>query len=377
MKILMVSGDRKLFDESSLVCARHVRYGAIVEELNIIVFTRVLGRFEKKKIAENVWLYPTSSYSRWLYMLDALSIGKTLSRPDLVVGQDPFETGLSASWLSKYHGAKLQLHVHTDFLTSHFRAHSFLNRIRVYMARRLLKRADCIRVVSKYIKESIQERHLANGIPISVLPINATISAFGTMRSPELVKKYAQFNFIALVVSRLEKEKQIEVAIRAWKNVLIHNPKAGLIIVGEGREKWRLKSLVYRLGISKSVIFVGWQEDVSLYYALANTYILTSAYEGYGMTLVEAALARLPIVTTDVGLAREVFKDGESAIIVSGEPKTIVKGVVSAIVRLIGDNVLRDRLAIRAREAVQEHYWMSEEEYIKRVKESFEQCITV
>jgi glycosyltransferase involved in cell wall biosynthesis len=373
MKIIMVSGDRKLFDEKSAVRARHAGYGGFADEIHIIVFALSSMHLRRQQIAKNVWIYPTGSFSRWLYSFDAFLIGKRLLKPDLVVGQDPFENGLSAWWIAKYHCAKLQLQIHTDFLNPYFRRHSLLNRVRVCIAKVLLKKADCVRVVSEEVKLFLAKKSMVKkGISICVLPIRTEATLFSSSEQSVLEKQYSQFNFIALMVCRLEKEKQVDIALRAWKSVVEKYPKAGLIIVGDGREKRRLENLVYSLGISKSVVLVGWQNIVTPYYAIADVFLLTSAYEGYGMALLEAASARLPIVATDVGIVRKVFKDGESTLII---PDSDVKATTGAIVRIIEDNILRDNLAVRAREAIQGTYNMSEDEYKKQIKESFVSCI--
>jgi glycosyltransferase involved in cell wall biosynthesis len=373
MKIIMVSCDRKLFDEESAVRARHMRYGEVVDEIHIIVCALSSMHLHRQQIAENVWIYPTSSFSRWLYMFDAFRIGKRLPKPVLVVGQDPFENGLAARWIAKYHSAKLQLQVHTDFLNPYFRRHSLLNKVRVYIASILIKKADCVRVVSERVKTSLEKGEMIkSGVSICVLPIRTGISVLSRSEQSAFEKQYAQFNFIALMVCRLEKEKQIDIALRAWKRVVEKYPKAGLIIVGDGREKGRLEDFAYSLGITKNIVFAGWQDVVAPYYAIADVFLVTSAYEGYGMVLLEAAMARLSIVTTDVGIADEVFKDGESALFV---PNKDEEATTYAIVRIIEDNVLRDNLAIRGREAVLAGYYMSEDEYLKQMEESFVSCL--
>ena len=56
-------------------------------------------------------------------------------RPDLVTSQDPFEIGFLGWILAKRFGAKLQLQVHTDFMSPHYAAESLRNQIRVRLAK--------------------------------------------------------------------------------------------------------------------------------------------------------------------------------------------------------------------------------------------------
>ena len=120
----------------------------------------------------------------------------------------------------------------------------------------------------------------------------------------DLHQKYPQFKKIILMASRLEPEKQIDLAIKNLIKLLISD-NIGLIIVGAGSEEGRLKSLTEELGLSNYVKFDGWQENLATYYKTADLFLSTSLYEGYGLTLVEAKSCGLPIVSTDVGVARE------------------------------------------------------------------------
>ena len=122
MKVLSIGSDRNLFIEGSDVRRRVVEYGKLVEELHIIVFsTRKLHITNYMLcVADNVFLYPTNSWSRWFYIFDALKIAKFALKNNaqwLVTAQDPFESGL-ASWLIKRKlRIPLQLQIHTDFLS--------------------------------------------------------------------------------------------------------------------------------------------------------------------------------------------------------------------------------------------------------------------
>lgn len=179
------------------------------------------------------------------------------------------------------------------------------------MAKKYLPKADKIRVVSAKIKEYAQALLLKRGLntPIEVKPI--AIDEGEIKNSPvveDLHKKYKQFDLIVLMASRIEKEKNIEMAIIAWTGVVKDFPHAGLVIVGKGSELAKLKHIVVSKKLDKSVIFEDWVDKKTLYsyYKTADIFLNTSFYEGYGMTLVEARAAGCPIVSTDVGVASEI-----------------------------------------------------------------------
>ncbi len=103
----MISSDRKIFEGGSPVERRMIEYGALVEELHIIVFTQ--SGFENKNLGRNISVYSTNSKSKWHYVADAIRIGKTLEHVNLVTAQDPFEAGFCAWRIAKKFRAKLQL----------------------------------------------------------------------------------------------------------------------------------------------------------------------------------------------------------------------------------------------------------------------------
>jgi glycosyltransferase involved in cell wall biosynthesis len=298
MKILSVGSDKLLFEEGSKVRKRIIQYGSLVSRLTIIVFTP--RGYKPIKLSHNIEVLPTNAFIKiWSFVL-AYRLGKKLEKPDVVTTQDPFESGLVGLLLARYHGATLELQLHTDPFSPYFKKESLFNRIRLLVARITLSRADGVRVVSRGVEESL----IAFGIPkakIVVLPIFVEKE-----KGEEKAVLPVSFSHITLMVSRLTKEKNIPQAIKAFKEALAENSEAGLIIVGDGRERKLLEKLASDLLIKDSVVFVGWQEKTAPWYKVANVYLLTSLYEGFGRTLIEAALYNVPTISTPVGIAQDV-----------------------------------------------------------------------
>jgi glycosyltransferase involved in cell wall biosynthesis len=108
------------------------------------------------------------------------------------------------------------------------------------------------------------------------------------------------------MLSRLEKEKNIDLGIYAFKRFLNFYPNARLIIAGKGRQTDDLISLVQFLHLDKKVSFVGWERNTKKLFAKADIFLHTSYYEGFGLVLLEAVASLLPVVSTDVGIARDL-----------------------------------------------------------------------
>jgi glycosyltransferase involved in cell wall biosynthesis len=376
MKVLMISSDRNILQAGSPARERMVEYSSLVEELSIIVFTRKRDSDPKAifygRINERLRIYPTESFGKVFYIYDAVRLGLKVLRRDsgdvLISSQDPFEIGLAGYILKKFCGGKLQLQVHTDFMNLFFAGESAKNRVRVFLARLLLPRADCVRVVSERIKMSLAPLRL-KAVPV-VVPIYVDIQDIKKKEARfNLREKYAQFDFIALMLSRLTREKNIELAIKAMAEVVRTHPRAGLIIVGDGPELKELKSLAQKEGMGGNVIFKPWTDDVYSYYKGADVFLVTSNYEGYGRTMIEALASGCPVVTTDVGIAREVVREGYNGMII---PIGARRKLREALTTLAKDPTVRRKLRAGA-EAFGGDF-PSKAEYLRKFKETL-QCL--
>lgn len=295
-----------------------------------------------------------------LSLLALRSKARTLIRLhsiEVVSAQDPFEYGWVAREAIRGTEAKLHLQVHTDFCSrwftegKAFRAAEvrmpMLNRIRLWIADRVLPEADGLRVVSERIKASIVERYGERTPPIAVVPIATALTVPEPVPLPE-----HPFSFAIITVARLEPEKRIEDAIDALARVARTYPMAGLVIVGEGRSRRKLERHARRLGLAERVMFFGWRGDAVGLMRSAQAYLQTSAYEGYGLTLIEAALARVPVITTDVGIVGEVFAGYEDVLVA---PVADPAALAVHIAGLIEDVQARTLLVMHAEQKAKTH----------------------
>jgi glycosyltransferase involved in cell wall biosynthesis len=234
--------------------------------------------------------------------LRTIAAGWRLQRPDVVSAQDPFLTGLIAWIIASMRGSKLHLQVHTDLLDPYFGGLSFGNRLKVWLARFLLSRADSVRVVSKRIADSLATHGIK--APVTVLPVFVDLENLKKAEPLDKRARYPHFKKLVLVVSRLEKEKNVAASICAFAEIAKTDATAGLVIIGSGTQRVPLEDLTRELGIAERVVFEGAQDPFPFYKA-ADLVLVTSEYEGFGMVIVEALAAGCPVVSYDVGLARE------------------------------------------------------------------------
>jgi len=359
MNILFISNDPKLFEEGSAVRLRMRAYAQEVARTGGVLHVISRGR-QSIQITEGPLVLHAFSGIRFLALHAMYHAARKLTRelPVAVVSaQDPFEHGWIAAQVVHGTRAKLHLQLHTDLYSPWFvrsgmaRAPrvpaSPLNRFRRFIANRTLPHADGIRVVSTRIKDSLIARYGdAIAVP-SVLPIHVDMHPQSKVPFPD-----APFPFTLISVSRLEPEKRIEDILYALAGLIGQYPVLGLAIVGEGSERRRLESLVSKLKIAAHVRFLGARADARGLMQSAQAFIQASAYEGYGITLIEAALARVPIITTDVGIVGEVFK-GEAEVLAA--PPADPTQLLYLIRRMLEDPSLRFELSMRAEAAARAH----------------------
>lgn len=222
-----------------------------------------------------------------------------------------------------------------------------LNHMRRVLADMVLPKAAGVRVVSERIKASLIARYGTRVKEPVVIPVGVPSVPPSAVPLPEHT-----FSFAFITTSRLEPEKRIEDIFMALGKLGPRMHSIGLIIVGEGRERKRLELLARKLGLSERVIFTGWRTDDWGLMRSAQAFIQASAYEGYGVSLLKAALARIPIITTDVGIVGEVFKGYEDVLSVPVADPTNMAAQMNA---LIGDHQLRLKLSMNAERAAQTH----------------------
>lgn len=372
MKVLLISTDRNILKDGSPVRTRMSEYGTNADSIDIIVFSKKTDNVSVR-ISDNVTAFPTNSINRWLYFFDAISIGKKLKGADIVSSQDPFETGLAGFVISKKVGAKFHIQIHTDIFNPYFIAESFLNRLRLIIARYLLPKAHGVRVVSKRIKNSLVSNkcNLKND-PI-VLPIFVDVKRHEeALLKFDLRQKYPQFEFIFLVASRLSREKNTLMILEVFERLLKKFPKIGLVIVGDGEVKRCLMLYVADHKLKPNVIFEGWQNDLSSYYKTADAFVAFSDYEGYGMTLVEAASCRIPIITSEVGLVGDVLESGKEALVCKARDTDCL---VEKMSQVIEDDELRNSIIDNAYNKVNERAILDKGEYLLEYKKVWDQLL--
>ena len=155
MKILVIGQDPNLFNKNSESFKRVKKYASLFNEYHIISAS---PKGFKPLRENNLFLWPTDSRIKILRFFDLLILSKKIIKKfkiDIIDAQDAGEFGLIAYILSRWFRLPFRIQVHTDVFSPYFRGASLKERIRYYLAVFLIPKADCLRVVSERIKNSI------------------------------------------------------------------------------------------------------------------------------------------------------------------------------------------------------------------------------
>jgi glycosyltransferase involved in cell wall biosynthesis len=368
LRVLMLSTDRQIFTPGSRAEERMKEYGSLVEELHIVVLADAAHSLKDTQLSPNTWVYSTNSRVKFLRPIDGARIGKKIilnqkfvRGRSVITAQDPFECGWAALSVKNKWRLPLEVQLHTDPFSPYFKG--FLNILRKGIASRVLHNADTVRVVSLAVAKKLAG---ATHAPVNVLPIYVKQAIQEAPISFDLHARFG-WKFVLLCVARLVPEKNLDLALESLALVKRKYPDTGLVIVGDGPEKKKLKSAVKKLGLNGFVEFPGWQNEMGSFYKTANVFIQTSYFEGYGLAFVEAGLCGLPVITTQVGVAQE-FSDGKELYFI---PQNAPGVLADKIIELLENNQKRENLKFNLKNSLTEKL-ISKEEYLKQLVGNWE-----
>ncbi len=212
-------------------------------------------------------------------------------------------------------------------------------------------------VNSNFMKGHIQGLF---GLPfdkINVIPNGINLTNFnGIERDYEFRRQYALDNEkIILYMGRLVYEKGIQHLISAMPKILDNYHDAKLIVAGKGGMLDELKAQVEYMGISNKVYFTGYLDakQVQKMYKCADVAVFPSTYEPFGIVALEAMLAGVPTVVSDVGGLNEIVEHGITGMkSYAGNSNSIADSILT----LLYDHALATNVAKNAKAKVKELY---------------------
>jgi glycosyltransferase involved in cell wall biosynthesis len=136
---------------------------------------------------------------------------------------------------------------------------------------------------------------------------------------------------ILLAVARLTRQKGVDVAVRALAQL---PGDTVLVVLGEGPERVALEALAGELGVERRVFLLGRVPDVAAWLRRASALVHPARWEGFGLGVLEAMLAGLPVVASSVSSLPELVLDGETGLLVPpDDPGALASAVAQALER--------------------------------------------
>lgn len=201
------------------------------------------------------------------------------------------------------------------------------------------------------------------GLPedrVSVLPIGVAVPPEISPQQREVDRAAVRQELglpgdcpLVVHVGSFAPEKNHRELIDAFRRVVARVPTARLLLVGDGPIREQTTAEIGRWDLIANVTFAGVVPDAPRLISAADVMALPSLREGLPGVVLEAGVARVPTAAYDVGGVTEVIEDGVNGIVV---PQGDVAGLASALVLLLSDATLRERLGSEARRTMSEKY---------------------
>ncbi len=215
------------------------------------------------------------------------------------------------------------------------------------LARRVYSRAQAATVISAPLRARVEA--------LGMRAEQVTVAPMPTAERPALPRRPVRGRLLFL--GRLTQRKGTHVAIAAMQQLVASDPALHLRVVGDGPERAALEVQVREAGLGARVQFVGAlaPEQVAEEYAEAELFVMPAItdwkgeQEGFGLVLVEAIRAGVPVIASASGGIADVIKAGETGVLV---PEGDATALAAAVTALRADPAKSESMAANARRDV-------------------------
>jgi glycosyltransferase involved in cell wall biosynthesis len=218
-----------------------------------------------------------------------------------------------------------------------------------------LNGADAVITVNSAMLASSRFRWLFVKNKIQCIPNGIADFSCATTLLPveDPIPLFCRGHFIVGALGRLSPEKGYDLLIKAFGRLHEAVSDARLVIIGEGPERETLETLVKQLGLDDHILMPGFREHARRYLPLFSCFVISSYTEGLPMSLLEAMLTEIPVVSTDVGSIAEVLEaDRNGTLVEAGD----IEGLFRAMLWVFNNTSLAADKAFAARATIVSKY---------------------
>ncbi|MEN9558297.1 MAG: hypothetical protein RL141_666 [Candidatus Parcubacteria bacterium] len=307
VRVIMLPFERGFLDPRSSVSARLARFASPHIRITAIVVVHAGKASVDHRGDVRVIGLPGGALRRvWGAFWQArreIRQARANGETPILTAQDPFIAGSIAFSLSRLLGVPYEIQEHGDYFSGAWAHEAVANRCLIFVGLFILRRAEAVRVVSERIRDRLVQRGVSAG-RIHVTPV---IQEGLSVLLEQTLHMWSSAAPTLVAPCRFVKQKGLEVLLHACAQLVKEGFSFRLRLIGEGPEGERIGVLARDLGVQDHVTFEPWSDSLSIWDG-ADLFVLSSHYEGWGRTIVEAMAAGVPVVTTDVGCVGSLFR---------------------------------------------------------------------
>lgn len=195
-----------------------------------------------------------------------------------------------------------------------------------------------------------------NGSKFTVIPNGIDTNSYQTVINITAKKNELQIKedlFVISCVGRLRRGKGHEILIEAFERIFKNNDKIILLIVGNGEKEEDLKNITTSHASKNNIYFLGFRTDVSEILAISDLFVMPTEKEGMSNAIIEAMVAGVPVITTNIPENRDIIENQKSGILF---PVNDINALEKWIKLLIISPDLRNNLSQYAQQKAKNTY---------------------
>jgi glycosyltransferase involved in cell wall biosynthesis len=229
----------------------------------------------------------------------------------------------------------------------------------IALERMLARASDRIVAISPAIRDQLlRDFGIGDELQYRVVPLGFDLAPFARIDEPARIAarrtlQIPSHSVVVTTVGRLTAIKHRALLLEAAAALATDDPQLVVLIAGDGELRSTLEAQTARLGLSNTVRFLGWRQDLATIYAATDVFALTSINEGTPVALIEAMASAVPGVSTAVGGVRDVVADEGLGVLT---PPGDVAAFAHAVRSLLRDPERRREMGARARTHVLARY---------------------
>ena len=282
-------------------------------------------------------------------------------RPDIVHIATEGPLGWSAMSAARKLGIPVATDFHTNFhnYSQHYGV-GWLNKPIASYLRHFHNKADCTMVPTAELQKHLQQTGYKN---VEVVSRGVDTELFHPRKRNTVLRRLwgaSDDTPVVMLVSRMAAEKNLHVVLQAFEQMLVVNPDAKLVMVGDGPIRAALQQQY------PQVIFAGMRtgEELAAHYASGDIFLYPSLTETYGNVTVEAMASGLAVLAYDYAAARQHIRHDVNGLLAPFDDTSSFIGQAAALIH-VPQRI--QRLRIQARQSVELLTWANVMDQLERV----------